>query len=84
MPRVSYLKTKTTRTSDSINGLTGVAKVIRGSCLNSNQLAEKMDVSQPTAQKWLKHPEALTLEQLIKIAITYDIPREDILGKISW
>ena len=84
MPRVSYLKTKNSRTDAALAQLRTMAPAIKGRCGSANKLKDVLDVSQPTAQKWLNNPELLTLEQIVKIAITYDIPREEIISKLCW
>lgn len=84
MPRVSYLRTKNNRTRDAMAQLGKMTPLIRGHCGDAAKLGRTVGVSQPTAQKWLKNPELLTLEQLVKIALAYDIPCEDVVSKIRW
>ena len=84
MPRVTYLKTTQSRTEAALAQLKKITPSIKGRCGSANKLKDVLGVTQPTAQKWLSNPEQLTLDQIVRIAVFYDRPRDEIISKICW
>lgn len=85
MPRINYLKTKSTKIAEASRQIDKIGFVIRGHA-NAEQIgkSEHISMSAGTARKRLADPKTLSLEELMQICIAYDIPSEDVLSKINW
>ena len=85
MPRVTYLNTPSNRIANSVFTCRKLDKVLKGH-VNARQLSEKgfANLKETQARHKLNNVEKMTLEELIQICVSFDVPCEDVLAKIHW
>lgn len=85
MPRVTYLNTPANRIANSVAGCRKLDKVLKGYA-NARQVSEKGfdNLKETQARHKLKNVEKMTLEELIQICVSFEIPHEDVISKIRW
>lgn len=85
MPRVTYLNTPANRIANSICTCRKLDRVLRGYA-NAREISEKGfdNLKETQARHKLKNVEKMTLEELIQICVSFNVPCEDVLSKIHW
>lgn len=85
MPRVTCFNTRANRIANAIFTCRKLDKVLKGYA-NARQISEMGfdNLKETQARHKLKNVEKLTLEELIQICVSFDVPCEDVLSKIHW
>lgn len=85
MPRVTYLNNPANRIAKAVAECRKLDKVLKGYA-NARQVSEKGfdNLRETQARYKLKNVEKMTLEELIQICVSFEIPNKDVISKIHW